>query len=121
MKADCDGVAGFFEDLPVLMFVLTGVFIVVAAGVWTSNTLEAQRTRNRLELLADGLLSEIVLDIEARSQTSPEEIRHLTAVPLLSLSVIPRLDGSLTGLMRLPIHPFKRSERVCFSTRLTSI
>jgi hypothetical protein len=66
MKADCDGVAGFFEDLPVLMFVLTGTFIVVAAGVWTSNTLEARRVQDRLEALAEGLVNDIVLEIEAR-------------------------------------------------------
>jgi hypothetical protein len=65
MKADCDGVAGFFEDLPVLMFVLTGVFIVVAAGVWTSNLLEAQRMRDKLDALAEGLVNEVVLEVEA--------------------------------------------------------
>jgi hypothetical protein len=84
MKADCDGVAGFFEDLPVLMFVLTGVFIVVAAGVWTSNTLEAQRMRDRFESLAEGLVNEVVLEIEAR--LGGESLPTVSALSNLNLS-----------------------------------
>lgn len=84
MKADCDGVAGFFEDLPVLMFVLTGVFILVTAGVWTSNTLEAQRMRDRLKALAEDLVNEIVLETEARPGT--ESFPTVSALSRLNLS-----------------------------------
>jgi len=84
MKADCDGVAGFFEDLPVLMFVLTGVFILVTAGVWTSNTLEAQRMRDRLKALAEDLVNEIVLETEARP--GRESLSTVSALSRLNLS-----------------------------------
>jgi hypothetical protein len=84
MNADCDGVAGFFEDLPVLMFVLTGVFILVAAGVWTSNALEAQRARDRLEALAEDLVNEIVLEVEAR--LGGESFPAVSALSNLNLS-----------------------------------
>lgn len=84
MKADCDGVAGFFEDLPVLMFVLTGVFIVVAAGVWTSNALETQRMRDGFEKLAEGIVNEVVLEIEAR--LGGESLPTLSALSNLNLS-----------------------------------
>jgi len=84
MKADCGGVAGFFEDLPVLMFVLTGTFIVVAAGVWTSNTLEARRVQDRLEAVSEGLVNDIVLEIEAR--LGGESFPTVSALSNLSLS-----------------------------------
>jgi len=84
MKDDCHGVAGFFEDLPVLMFVLAGVFIVVAAGVWTSNTLEAQRMRDSLEALAESLVNEVVLEIQAR--LGGESFPTVSALSHLNLS-----------------------------------
>jgi hypothetical protein len=84
MMADCDGVAGFFEDLPVLMFVLTGVFIVVAAGVWTSHSLAAQRMRDRLDALAEGLVNEIVLEIE--EPLGGESFPSVIALSQLNLS-----------------------------------
>lgn len=64
MKADCEGVAGFFEDLPVLMFVLAGVLVIVATSVWTSNMLDEGRTQDRLDALADQVMNELVLRIE---------------------------------------------------------
>jgi hypothetical protein len=105
MKADCDGVAGFFEDLPVLMFVLTGVFIVVAAGVWTSNVLEVQRMRDRLEAQAEGLVNEVFLDIEAR--LGGESLPTLSALSNLNLShvaggVLPAHRCSIAIIERYP-------------------
>lgn len=105
MKADCDGVAGFFEDLPVLMFVLTGVFIVVAAGVWTSNTMEAQRMRDRLEALAEGLVNEVVLETEAR--LGGESFPTVSALSHLNLShlaggVLPAHRCSIAIIERYP-------------------
>ena len=105
MKADCDGVAGFFEDLPVLMFVLTGVFIVVAAGVWTSNTLEAQRVRDRFEVLAAGLVNEVVLEIEARlggrAFPTVSALSHLNLSHLVG-GVLPAHRCSIAIIERYP-------------------
>ncbi|MCX6658541.1 MAG: hypothetical protein NTY62_07670 [Euryarchaeota archaeon] len=105
MKADCDGVAGFFEDLPVLMFVLTGVFIVVAAGVWTSNTLEAQRIRDGLGALAEGLVNEAFLEVEAR--LGGESFPTVSALSNLNLShlaggVLPAHRCSIAIIERYP-------------------
>lgn len=65
--ADDRGVAGFFEDLPVLMFVLAGVFIIVAAGVWTSDALASQRFHNKLEGLAEELVNDIIHEVTVRA------------------------------------------------------
>ncbi len=67
MMADDRGVAGFFEDLPVLMFVLAGVFIIVAAGVWTSDALASQRFHNKLEGLAEELVNDIIHEVTVRA------------------------------------------------------
>jgi hypothetical protein len=105
MKADCVGVAGFFEDLPVLMFVLTGVFIVVAASVWTSNTLEAQRMRDRLEALAKGLVNEVVLEVEVRlggeSFPTGSALSHLNRSHLAG-GVLPAHRCSIAVIERYP-------------------
>jgi hypothetical protein len=107
MKADCDGVAGFFEDLPVLMFVLTGVFIVVAASVWTSNTLEAQRMRDRLEALAEGLVNEVVLETEAR--LGGESFPTVSALSNLNLS---HVAGGVLSAHRCSIAVIERYPEV---------
>jgi hypothetical protein len=67
MMADDRGVAGFFEDLPVLMFVLAGVFIIVAAGVWTSDALASQRFHDKLEGLAEELVNDIIHEVTVRA------------------------------------------------------
>ena len=67
MVADDRGVAGFFEDLPVLMFVLAGVFIIVAAGVWTSDALASQRFHSKLEGLAEELVNDIIHEVTVRA------------------------------------------------------
>jgi|GEM_PF-1692842 len=50
-----DGVAGFFEDLPVLMTVLLGVAAIVFAGTWVA--------KQNQERSADEELSEVAGDI----------------------------------------------------------
>lgn len=105
MRDDCGGVAGFFEDLPVLMFVLTGVFIVVAAAVWTSTTLETQRLRYRLEALAEGLVNEVVLDIQTRlggeSVPTVDGLSHLNLSHLAG-GVPPSIRFSVAIIERYP-------------------
>ncbi len=84
MKADRDGVAGFFEDLPVLMFVLTGVFLIVGASIWTSSALGAQRVQDKLESLAEDLVNEVILEIEAH--LGGESLPSISALSHLNLS-----------------------------------
>jgi hypothetical protein len=105
MRDDCGGVAGFFEDLPVLMFVLAGVFIVVAAGVWTSTTLETQHKRDRLEALAESLVDQVVLEIETR--LGGESVPTVDALSRLNLShvaggVLPADRFSVAIIERYP-------------------
>ncbi len=60
MKADDSGVAGFFEDLPVLMFVLVGVATLVLCGTWVSRSLNAINDQEELDSLAEDLVNTVM-------------------------------------------------------------
>jgi hypothetical protein len=60
MKADDAGVAGFFEDLPVLMFVLVGVATLVLCGTWVSRNLNAVQVQEELDSLAEDLVNSVM-------------------------------------------------------------
>lgn len=63
---DRTGVAGFFEDLPVLMFVLAGTVTLVVSAVNVTETMGSYRKQEQLdgfaERSADLLLSELASD-----------------------------------------------------------
>lgn len=44
-----DGVAGFFEDLPVLMFVLVGVSVLVMSAAWVHGELAERELETELD------------------------------------------------------------------------
>lgn len=64
VKRDTSGVAGFFEDLPVLMFVLAGTFMIVASAVCASESVMSGEKSEELEYLvnrsADLVASEVL-------------------------------------------------------------
>ena len=60
VKADDRAVAGFFEDLPVLMFILGGVSMLVFSGVWVSRTMAEQRVEEDLDRLAEDFVAHIM-------------------------------------------------------------
>lgn len=60
MRSDESGVAGFFEDLPVLAFVLCGVMLLVSSGIWASARIAEQREDELLKRLAERAADAIV-------------------------------------------------------------
>ena len=69
MRSDESGVAGFFEDLPVLAFVLCGVMLLVSSGLWTSGGLATLREDEQLQELASRSVERIVQRIESLTTT----------------------------------------------------
>ena len=63
MMADRTGVAGFFEDIPILVFVLLGVSTLVLSGVWVSQRLTGERIQDRLDRLAGALADHLVAEV----------------------------------------------------------
>lgn len=63
MRGDTEAVGGFFEDLPVLAFVLAGVLSVAGTASWTSVMLADDERCEALELAASQLLVRVVSEI----------------------------------------------------------
>ena len=63
-----DGVAGFFEDIPVLAIILVGVGALVSTGVGVAKDEAAERSQEYLEAQSERLLSCIMSEIGRRSQ-----------------------------------------------------
>jgi hypothetical protein len=61
MRTDDKGVGGFFEDLPVMIFVLAGVSSLIMTGVFASEEISRARESEELSYIAvhmvDGLVS----------------------------------------------------------------
>lgn len=64
MRFDDRAVGGFFEDLPVLAFVLAGVLSVSGTAAWTSSELVEAGQLDALERKASSLVSAIVSDLQ---------------------------------------------------------
>jgi hypothetical protein len=77
MREDIDGVGGFFEDLPVLAFVLAGVLSVAGTACWTAERLSEGDAFERLEACADLLVAEVVTELTQSGPTpSTESVRR---------------------------------------------
>jgi len=61
MRIDDSGVGGFFEDLPVMIFVLAGVSSLIMTGAYASEEISRARESEELSFIAvhmvDGLVS----------------------------------------------------------------
>lgn len=86
MRTDESGVAGFFEDLPVLAFVLSGVMLLVSSGAWTSSQLAEQRADERLHELANRALASIIQEIGSLAPSdTPPMLQSIQQLDFLSL------------------------------------
>ncbi len=59
MRADESGVAGFFEDLPVLLIILAGVSVLVFSGATASEHLAEEKIESDLDALAGRFVASI--------------------------------------------------------------
>jgi len=63
VRSDKSGVAGFFEDLPVLAFVLVGSCVLIASGILTSEANAQKADADRLHKLASSLGDSLVAEL----------------------------------------------------------
>jgi len=63
MRANRSGVAGFFEDLPVLMFVLSGVVALVLTSVFVSERMSADRLDEQLDAVAKRIVDSVASEM----------------------------------------------------------
>ena len=64
MRVDRAAVAGFFEDLPVLLFVLAGVMTLVVSSTFAAERFDAQKRQKELDESAQDIADAIVRCIE---------------------------------------------------------
>jgi hypothetical protein len=80
MQADDSGVAGFFEDLPVLMFVLGGVSVLILTGAWVAMCEQRARATQELEDVAQELAERLLDQIGAVDPSLPPMIATVEGV-----------------------------------------
>ncbi len=64
MRGDVDAVGGFFEDLPVLAFVLAGVMSVAGTASWASGIMSESDRDEALERSASLLACSVVIELQ---------------------------------------------------------
>ena len=69
MRRDTEAVGGFFEDLPVLAFVLAGVLSVAGTACWTGEQARENGLEESLERSADLLVTSVVQSLTGTSVT----------------------------------------------------
>lgn len=63
MTGDDAAVGGFFEDLPVLAFVLAGVLSVSGTAVWANDVMSDSSEQEAIDRLASLLVSEVTREL----------------------------------------------------------
>ena len=63
MRRDISGVAGFFEDLPVLLIVLAGIATLVVSTAYAGERMRAQSLQDELDYVADRFVDSVVMSL----------------------------------------------------------
>ena len=105
MKSDELGVGGFFEDLPVLAFVLGGTAILLMSATWSCEHIASQHACNELRNRAVSFVERICAEL--RGSRGNEFVPSLSAIVQLNYSRLAEeeLDGREYALAILQLHP----------------
>jgi hypothetical protein len=79
-----DGVAGFFEDLPVLLFVLMGVTVLVASAAWASRENADRELEKELDETARHVVRALLGSVLKQFGPTPR-VSSLDGVDILSI------------------------------------
>jgi hypothetical protein len=105
MRVDCSGVAGFFEDLPVLMFVLSGVVALVLTSVFVSERMTADWMDEQLDVVAKRIVDSIAS--EMLFSCGPDVLPTVDSICAFNYSdkVSQMSDGRSYALSVFSLHP----------------
>jgi hypothetical protein len=90
VRPDDSAIAGFFEDLPVLLIVLAGVAILVFSGVSASERISRESAQRSLDATAARFVDSIMLSL-SRSLTD----QHVSLSAIMSVNVSLCAGGTL--------------------------
>lgn len=115
MSWDDSAIGGFFEDLTVLLFVMVGVAVIVSAAVWTAHDAMDVRAENELDLLAEELLTGMLIEISRpESLGYAPTLDHIKGLDLLAIAtgIDPDCGFCMSAAERHPEHAW-----LCSATR----
>ena len=128
MRRDDVGVAGFFEDLPVLVFILAGTLTILISFVSVSGAIQSEEREENLGILAnrslDLIVAELLLDSPAACvnicSVCETELRNMIEEflggPCFAISVV-MVHPELKWLSNTPV-PEQLPAHACSSSRL---
>lgn len=110
-----EAVGGFYEDLPVLLFVLLGVFVLVSASVFASGQLSERRELDWMEGIAEEVLTAILSHL-----TSADGVGYTATMAAMREMGLDSLAGMAARdacycVNVVAIHP--RTEWLCSAAR----
>lgn len=104
MWTDRSAVAGFFEDIPVLLIILVGVMSLVLSGVVAAERAQHIENQKQLDLLASRLIDSVAINV------APDPaVEHASMVAFASLNATRCaanvLDDELFGISVIQLYP----------------
>ena len=101
-----EAVGGFFEDLPVLAFILTGFLLIASTNVAVTNQRNELERSERLELAAGRLAGSVLAAISegCGEDNQLNSVSSLNLSALLPASVLPQAFGWAISIAL--IHPW---------------
>jgi hypothetical protein len=119
MDFDDSAVAGFFEDLPVLLIILAGVSLLVLSGAEAAQRSAVQDAQAELESLACRFIGSMIVSLNL-----DHSIEHVSLASVMSLNLtrcacdaLDRESWSAAIVLLSPEHRWLRSESVTGSDR----
>jgi hypothetical protein len=102
MRNDESGVGGFFEDLPVLVFVLAGVLCIMSTACWSTAQSSVDGVIDTMQRRAAEVMDSLFMKVTRH--TSVPSVNQIRSINLSGL-VAPTDDGFLLHVSIWIIHP----------------
>jgi hypothetical protein len=91
MRNDCRGIGGFFEDLPVLLFVLAGSMLLIGTNAWITVGKDTLETSRMAEERAEDLSATFMLALHGDfgGDVAVQSVRLVTASSIGTEATLP--------------------------------
>lgn len=107
VRKDHNGIGGFFEDLPVLLFVLLGSLLLVATNAWITVGNEASRAARFADEEAEDLVTSFLLSLRSvfGDEVSVDSVKRFNS----SLMMNDMPSAGSWAISVTVIHPWQES------------
>lgn len=98
VRSDSSAIGGFFEDLPVLVIVVSGFLVLASAATWASGQLTESRDSAQLSELAHRLSDAVLAEI---LQSQVPSIRSLAELNMSQLAESSDMIDALVTILEI--------------------